>query len=158
MTRLYARAGRGQRVQATVPGGHWKMLTILGAMSLEGIVAAMTVEAATDGEVFLAFLDHVLCPTLRTGHVVVMDNLGAHKVDGVRQRIEACGARVLYLPPYSPDMNPIEKAWSKLKQGLRATAARTVEALDTAIANLLPTLSAQDANAWFRLRFGELHL
>jgi transposase len=158
MTRTHGRAERGQRVQATVPGGHWKMLTILGAMSAEGMVAAMTVEAATDAEVFLAFLDHVLCPRLRIGHVVVMDNLSAHKVDGVRQRIEACGARVLYLPPYSPDMNPIEKAWSKLKQGLRATAARTVDALDAAIANLMPTLSPQDANAWFRLRFGKLHL
>lgn len=158
MTRPYARAERGHRVRATVPGGHWKMLTVLGALSPDGIVAAMTVEAATDGEVFLAFLDHVLCPALRTGQVVVMDNLGAHKVEGVREKIEARGARVLYLPPYSPDMNPIEKAWSKLKQGLRSTAARTVDALDTAIANLLPTLSPQDANAWFRLRFGELHL
>lgn len=109
MTRTYARAARGQRVHDTVPGGHWKMLTILGAMDHTGMLAAMTVEAATDREVFLAYLDEVLCPKLRPGHVVVMDNLSAHKVDGVRQRIEARGASVLYLPPYSPDLNPIEK-------------------------------------------------
>lgn len=154
MTRLYARARRGDRIHDAVPGGHWKMLTILGAMDHNGMLAAMTVEAATDREVFLAYLDEVLCPKLRPGHVVVMDNLSAHKVDGVRQRIEACGATLLYLPPYSPDLNPIEKGWSKLKQGLRAAQARTVDALHAAVASLLPTLSANDAKAWFRLRFG----
>jgi transposase len=154
MTRIYARAPRGQRIHDTVPGGHWKMLTILGAMDHNGMLATMTVEAATDREVFLAYLDNVLCPKLRSGHVVVMDNLSAHKVDGVRHRIEACGASLLYLPPYSPDLNPIEKAWSKLKQGMRTAQARTVEALHTAIANILPTLSANDAEAWFRLRYG----
>ena len=119
MTRLYARAPGGRRVHDAVPGGHWKMLTILGAMDHTGMLAAMTVEAATDREVFLAYLEEVLCPKLRPGHVVVMDNLSAHKIDGVRERIEACGAQVLYLPPYSPDLNPIEKAWSKLKTALR---------------------------------------
>ncbi len=132
------------------------MLTILGAMSLNGMEASMTIESATDRDVFLGFLDDVLCPVLRPGQVIVMDNLSAHKVEGVRERIEACGASVLYLPPYSPDLNPIEKAWSKLKQGLRAAEARTVEALDSTITDLLPTLSPQDANAWFRLRFGSL--
>ena len=132
------------------------MLTIVGAMSVDGMIAAMTVEAATAREVFLAYLDQVLCPKLRQGHVVVMDNLSSHKVAGVRERIEACGASLLYLPPYSPDLNPIEKAWSKLKQALRATQARTVDALHHAVANLLPTLSANDASAWFRLRFGQL--
>jgi transposase len=156
MTRLYARAEGGHRVQDAVPGGHWKMLTLLGAMSVDGMIAAMTVEADTDREVFLAYLDQVLCPKLRAGHVVVMDNLSSHKVAGVRERIEACGASLIYLPPYSPDLNPIEKAWAKLKQGMRAKQARTVEALHDAVANLLPTLSANDANAWFRLRFGEL--
>jgi transposase len=156
MTRTYARAPRGQRVHDTVPGGHWKMLTILGALSHNGIVAAMTVEAATDREVFLAYLDQVLCPKLRPGQVVVMDNLSAHKIDGVRERIEARGASVLYLPPYSPDLNPIEKAWSKLKTGLRAVEARTVQALDHAIEHLLPTLTHQDAQAWFRLPLQQL--
>ena len=154
MTRTYARAQRGQRIHDAVPGGHWKMLTVLGAMNHCGMLAAMTVEAATDREVFLAFLDDILCPKLRAGHVVVMDNLSAHRVDGVRQRIEACGASVLYLPPYSPDLNPIEKAWSKLKQGMRTAQARTVETLHTTVATLLPTLTQKDATGWFRLRFG----
>jgi transposase len=113
-----------------------------------------TVEAATDREVFLAYLDNMLCPKLRKGHVVIMDNLSAHKVRGVRERIEACGATLLYLPPYSPDLNPIEKLWAKLKQGLRNVAARTVRSLDQAIDILLPTISPQDATAWFRLKFG----
>ena len=155
MTRLYGRAWRGRRVRDTVPGGHWKMLTVLGAMDHTGMLGAMTVEAATDTEVFLAFLDHVLCPRLRPGHVVVMDNLSAHKVPGVRERIEARGARLLYLPPYSPDLNPIEKAWAKLKQGLRRLAARTLDSLQQAITDLLPTLSSHDASAWLRLRFGD---
>ena len=158
MTRLYARTFGGGRVHDTVPGGHWKMLTILGAMDANGIFAAMTVEAATDREVFLAYLDQVLCPKLRPGHVVVMDNLSAHKVDGVRERIEAPGASLLYLPPYSPDLNPIEKLWAKLKQGLRARGARTVTALDQAITNLLPTITPQDASAWMRIPSHALHL
>ena len=158
MTRLYARASGGQRVHDAVPGGHWKMLTILGALDHTGMLAAMTVEAATDREVFLAFLEEVLCPKLRPGHVVVMDNLSAHKVDGVRERIENCGASVLYLPPYSPDLNPIEKAWSKLKAGLRAAGARTAETLHHAVAQLLPTITAQNATAWMRLPVNPLHL
>lgn len=156
MTRLYGRAEGGQRVHDVVPGGHWKMLTILGAMDHNGMLAAMTVEAATDREVFLAYLDQVLCPKLRAGHVVVMDNLSAHKVDGVRQRIEACGASLLYLPPYSPDLNPIEKAWSKLKTGLRTAAARTVQQLEQAVETLLPSITNHDANAWFHLRCGDI--
>jgi transposase len=158
MTRVYARAQRGERIHATVPGGHWKMLIILGAMDHQGMLAAMTVEAATDREVFLTYLDQVLCPKLRPGHVVVMDNLSSHKVSGVRERIEAAGAELIYLPPYSPDLNPIEKAWSKLKQGLRAAAPRTTDALHNAVAQLLPTLTHQDAQAWFRLPFKALQL
>lgn len=157
MTRLYARAPRGVRVPDAVPGGHWKMLTVLGAMDHRGILAAMTIEAATDRDVFLAYLDRVLCPRLRPGHVVVMDNLSAHKVDGVRQRIERAGASLLYLPPYSPDLNPIEKAWSKLKTGLRAAAGNNLKALQRSIAQLLPTLTEQDAKAWFRIPFSALH-
>jgi transposase len=156
MTRERARAERGQRVHDTVPGGHWKMLTILGAMDQNGMLAAMTVEAATDGDVFLAYLDQVLCPKLRSGHVVVMDNLGAHKVQGVRQRIEACGASLLYLPPYSPDLNPIEKAWSKLKTGMRSVGARSLQTIQQAVAELLPTITPNDAKAWFRLPFSAL--
>jgi transposase len=125
-------------------------------MSTRGMIATMTVEAATDREIFLAYLDHCLCPALRPGDVAVMDNLSSHKVNGVRQRIENCGARLLYLPPYSPDLNPIEKAWGKLKQLLRSAKARTREALDNAIAELLPAITSQDAKAWFRLPFAAL--
>ena len=150
MTRLYARAEGGQRVQDAVPGGHWKMLTILGAMSVDGIVAAMTVEAATDREVFLAYLDQVLCPKLRAGNVVVMDNLSSHKVAGVRQRIEACGASLLYLPPYSPDFNPIENAFAKLKASLRRAAARTIPALWDAIRDALPQFTPNECANMFK--------
>jgi transposase len=153
MTRLHARAAGGTRVHEGAPEGDWKILTILGAMSTQGIIAAMTIEAATDREIFLAYLDEVLCPQLEPGDVVVMDNLSSHKVDGVRQRIEAHQAELLYLPPYSPDLNPIEKAWSKLKQILRQVKARTAEALDQAIAAAIPEISPANAQAWFRLCF-----
>ena len=156
MTRLYARSRDGARIHEAAPQGHWKMLTILGAMSSRGMIAAMTIEEATDADIFLAYLDHCLCPQLRPGDVVVMDNLSAHKVDGVRERIEAVGAELLYLPPYSPDLNPIEKAWSKLKQLLRSAQARTREALEQAITELLPQLTQHNAEAWFRTRFGTL--
>ena len=156
MTRLYARCAGGARIHETTPDGRWRILTILGAISTRGMIATMTIEAATDREIFLAYLEEVLCPKLRPGDVVVMDNLSSHKVNGVRERIEAAGAQLLYLPPYSPDLNPIEKAWAKLKQLLRAAKARTKEALEQAIAELLPLLTAEDARAWFRLPFAAL--
>jgi transposase len=149
MTRRYGRAPRGERVREATPAGHWSTLTLLGAMSQDGIRASMTVESATDGDVFLAYLDHVLCPALRPGQVVVMDNLSAHKVPGVRERIEAAGAQLLYLPPYSPDFNPIEKAWSKIKQHLRKTRARSLELLEQAVAEALQSISSEDASGWF---------
>ncbi|MDR3714367.1 MAG: IS630 family transposase [Puia sp.] len=154
MTRLYARSTGGARIHEATPDGRWKILTILGAISTRGMIATMTIEAATDREIFLAYLDEVLCPKLRPGDVVVMDNLSSHKVQGVRERIEAAGAQLLYLPPYSPDLNPIEKAWAK--QLLRAAKARTKEALDQTIAELLPLLTADDAKAWFWLPFHTL--
>jgi transposase len=150
MTRLWGRAPRGERIAEATPQGHWKVLTTLGAMSLRGIEAVMTVESATDGDVFLAYLEQVLCPKLKAGDVVVMDNLSAHKVKGVRELIAASGAELLYLPPYSPDFNPIEKAWSKLKQWLRAAKARTAEELDQAITEALKAITADNAAAWFR--------
>jgi transposase len=156
MTRLYARGLGGARVHEAAPQGHWRILTILGAMSLRGMIATMTIEEATDADIFLAYLDQVLCPALKAGDVVVMDNLSAHKVDQVRSLIEAAGAELLYLPPYSPDLNPIEKAWAKLKQLLRAAMARTKEALDQAITELLPRITKENAEAWFRLRLGTL--
>jgi transposase len=157
MTRLYARCVGGARIAEAVPQGNWKILTILGAMSLRGMSATMTIEEATDTDIFLAYLDHCLCPALRPGDVVVLDNLSLHKVKGVRERIEAAGAELLYLPPYSPDLNPIEKAWSKLKTLLRSTKARTKEALDQAISELLPEITPENAVAWFRLRLGTSH-
>ena len=150
MTRLWGRAERGQRINEATPQGHWKVLTILGALSLRGVVAAMTIESATDGDVFLAYLEQALCPKLQAGDVVVMDNLSAHKVQGVRQLIKASGAKLLYLPPYSPDFNPIEKAWSKLKQLLRAAKARTAEVLEQAVAEVLKAITVENAVAWFR--------
>jgi transposase len=156
MTRLYARGLGGARIHDDAPQGNWKILTILGAMSTRGIIAAMTIEEATDADIFLVYVEKVLCPALRPGDVVVMDNLSAHKVDGVRQQIEAAGAELLYLPPYSPDLNPIEKAWAKLKQLLRAAKARTKESLDEAITELLPQITPDNAEAWFRLRLGTL--
>ena len=151
MTRLYARSLGGRRIHEATPGGHWKIMTILGAMSLRGMIATMTIEEATDTDIFLAYVEHVLCPALHPGDVVVMDNLSSHKVQGVQQRIEKCGAEVLYLPPYSPDLNPIEKAWSKLKQLLRSTKARSNEMLDQAITEALLLISPDNAKAWFKL-------
>ena len=150
MTRAYARASGGQRVAEATPQGHWKILTILGALSLRGVVATMTIEEPTDGDIFLAYVEHVLCPALQPGDVVIMDNLSAHKVTGVRELIHAAGADLLYLPPYSPDLNPIEKAWAKLKQLLRALKARTAEALEQAVAQALPSITPDNAQAWFR--------
>ena len=149
MTRAWGRAPMGERIAEATQQSHWKVLTTLGAMSLRGIEAAMTIDAATDGEIFRVFIDQVLLPRLEPGHVVVLDNLSAHKVAGIREKIESRGAELLYLPPYSPDLNPIEKAWSKFKQFLRSAKARTQEALDKAITEALQTITAANAHAWF---------
>jgi transposase len=158
MTRLRARSLGGRRIHEPTPGGHWKIMTVLGAMSARGMLASMTIEAATDADIFLAYLDHVLCPVLRQRDVVVMDNLSSHKVQGVRERIEAAGAELLYLPPYSPDLNPIEKAWAKLKQLIRSAKPRTNEALQQAIAEALQKITPQNAQAWFRLTLNWVQL
>jgi transposase len=150
MTRRWGRTVGGARLHDAVPAGRWRTLTLLGAVSISGWVATMTIEAPTDGDVFLAYVEQVLCPHLRPGHCVVMDNLAAHKVMGVRQLIEDTGARLLYLPPYSPDFNPIEKCWAQLKQYLRAAKARSVSALEPAIASALSHLTADQAIAYFR--------
>jgi transposase len=152
MTRRFARCLGGARIHEGTPEGDWQIVTILGAMSLGGMIATMTVAAATDTDIFLAYL------ALTPGDVVVMDNLSSHKVDGVRQRIEAAGAQLLYLPPYSPDLNPIEKAWSKFKQLLRSAKARTEQALHQAIAEALQEISADNAKAWFRLTLNWVQL
>lgn len=149
MTRLYGRRADGRRIHEATPGGHWKILTILGAMRLAGITASMTIEEATDADIFLAYVEQVLCPTLEIGDVVVMDNLSSHKVLGVAELIAARGAEVLYLPPYSPDLNPIEKAWSKIKQHLRSARSRSKETLDDAITEAISLITPENAKAWF---------
>lgn len=157
MTRRYGRAARGDRVREATPAGHWSTLTLLGAMNREGLLASMTVESPTDGDVMSAYLEQVLCPRLEPGQVVVMDNLSAHKVPRVRELIEATGAQLLYLPPYSPDFNPIEQCWSKVKQRLRDLKARTVDSLQQAISEAIVTITPSDASAWFRHCGYDLH-
>jgi len=149
MTRTHARSLRGTRAHGTAPRNWGDNVSILGALCLRGTLEPMCVNGATNGPVFLAYLEHSLVPQLWPGAVVVMDNLGAHKVKGVREKIEAAGARLLYLSPYSPDFNPIEMAWSKLKTSLRRVAARTTETLDHAIGEGLRAISATDARGYF---------
>ena len=150
MTRLYARSLWGTRAFGSAPRNWGENVSILGALCLRGTLTPMCVNGATDGRVFLTYLKAVLVPQLWRGAVVVLDNLGAHKVKGVRELLEAAGARLLYLPPYSADFNPIEMAWAKLKSSLRKAAARTSEALDRAIAEGLHAVSAQDARGFFK--------
>jgi transposase len=123
--------------------------TMISSIRLDGSTACMAVDGATDKEVFREYVRHVLLPTLRTGDIVVLDNLGAHKDRGAIETIKSAGAVVCFLPPYSPDFNPIEKMWSKIKEFLRAAKARTFDALLAAIANALKTITAQDAQGWF---------
>jgi transposase len=150
MTRLRGRAPKGQRVHGAAPHGHWQVTTMLGAIRLQGITAAMTIDCPTDSEVFLAFVERVLAPALRPGDVVVMDNLSPHKAAGVAERIHASGAELIYQPPYSPDLNPIEPGWSKVKEFLRAAEARTKHPPRRTIAAALQTISPKDARGWFR--------
>jgi transposase len=150
MTRRYGRAPRGERVVGAVPQNYGANVTMLAALSLQGVDAVMTIDGATDAEVFHAYVEQVLCPTLAPGDVVIMDNLRAHKVAGIRERIEACGAQLIYLPPYSPDLSPIEPCWSKLKTLLRTAQARTRDALDAAIRQVLAAVTPSDARGWFR--------
>jgi transposase len=150
MTRRYGRARSGARVGEGTPCGHWRTLTVLGAIRTSGWVATMTIEAPTDGEIFLAYLEQVLCPQLQPGDVVVMDNLAAHKVDGVRGLLTARGAQLLYLPPYSPDFNPIEKCWAKIKQRLRGAKARSLAVLEMAVTQALATVTPQNIEGCFR--------
>jgi transposase len=152
MTRTHARAPRGERARGSIPCGGWRRVTLLGALGLDGVVAMMSVEAATSTPVFLAFLDQVLLPELvrRPGAVLVMDNLAPHKAEAVRERIEGAGLGLRFLPRYSPDLSPIEPCWSKIKALLRAKEARSVEALDRELPDILAAISAQDARGWFR--------
>ena len=149
MTRSYGRAPGGERVREGTPASHWRTLTVLGALTCCGLLATMSIESPTDGDVFLAYVEQVLGPQLRGGQVVVMDNLRAHKVSGVREKIEERGARLVYLPPYSPDFNPIEPCWGKIKGGLRALKARTVPTLEMGLTQVLGSITSANASAWF---------
>lgn len=149
MSRLYGRAPRGERVVGSVPQNCGANITMLASLGCRGLAALMTVEGATDGDVFKVYIEEVLGPTLRRGDIVVMDNLGAHKVSGIREAIERRGATLIYLPPYSPDLSPIEPCWSKIKTVLRKAAARTREALEVALKQAIGRVSASDALAWF---------
>ena len=152
MTRAYARAARGERAPGKVPRESWKRLTVLGALALDGVIGSMSVAAATGTRVFLAFVEQVLVPALRgrPDAVVVMDNLAAHKAEAVRAALEAAGIAYRYLPAYSPDLNPIEPCWSKLKTLLRTVGARSREALEQVLGPALDAITAEDARGWFR--------
>jgi transposase len=149
MARRYGRALRGDRCRASVPHGHWKTTTFVGALRLEGMTAPMVLDGAMYGEAFLAYVEQVLGPTLLPGDIVVMDNLPAHKPTAVRRAIEATGAELRFLPPYSPDFNPIEMAFSKLKALLNKAAARTVDDLWDAIAQAIETFTPTECENYF---------
>jgi transposase len=153
LVRLHGRSPRGTRARASAPFGHWTRVTVLGALGTEGVVGAMSVEAATGAAVFHAYLDEVLLPELRRAKpdaVLVMDNLPAHKAPRVRALLDRSGFRYRYLPAYSPDFSPIEPAWAKVKAELRRVAARTTEALHEALGPALDTVTPQDAAGCFR--------
>jgi transposase len=149
MTREYGRAPRGQRVAQRLPRNRGVVTTMLGALGRGGLHALMTKQGGTNRATFMEFLGEHLVPTLKPGDVVVMDNLGAHHATGVRELLEAVGARVLYMPPYSPDLNPIELCWSKLKGILKALGARTVATLRDTIEVAADLITPQDALGWF---------
>jgi transposase len=149
MTRLRGRALRGQRVHAYAPHGHWNTTTMIGSIRLDGTTTCMAIDGATTREVFREYVRHVLCPTLRPGDIVIADNLSAHKDPQSEALIAERGARLEFLPPYSPDYNPIEQMWSKVKTHLRSMEARTEQALVTAIGRALATITPQDAKGFF---------
>jgi transposase len=144
MARLRGRAQKGERCRAALPHGHWKTTTFTAGLTIDRLVAPWLLDGAMDGEAFRTYVARVLAPELAPGDVVVMDNLPAHKVSGVREAIEAAGARLLYLPPYSPDFNPIEHAFAKLKALLRKAACRTISALWDAIAEALAAFTPDE--------------
>lgn len=135
---------KGYRLQAFVPHGHWKTMTFLAALRVEGITAPCVFDGPINGASFQLYVEQFLLPTLKPGDLIIMDNLGSHKSEAVRAAIASVGARLLFLPPYSPDLNPIEQVFSKLKHMLRKAKGRSVEAVEQAIAKVLPTISNQE--------------
>ena len=150
MTRLFGRCAVGQRLIEYVPHGHWKTTTFLSALRAEGLFAPLVVDGAINGSVFLAWVKQQLAPHLRSGDIVVMDNLAAHKVAGVRQAIEAVGAAVLYLPPYSPDLNPIENVFAKIKGEIRKRKPRTKQGCDQLCGECLDWFSPAECCNYLR--------
>jgi transposase len=150
MVRHYGRSPCGKRLVAGVPHGHWKTLTLVAALRVDRMTAPYTIDGAMDGPSFLAYVEQVLAPTLHKGDIVFMDNLRAHKIVGVREAIEAIGAELEYLPAYSPDLNPIEQAFSKLKAALRKGAARKVNALLKLIGKLVKSFAPEECANYFR--------
>ena len=149
MTRLRGRAPKGERLRAGIPHGHWRTTTFVAGLRLGGIDAPMLIDGAINGASFLAYVQQVLVPTLRPGDVVIMDNLASHKTDAVRQAIEAAGAELRFLPPYSPDFNPIENAFAKLKALLRKVAARTRDSLWSAVADAIEAFPPAECANFF---------
>lgn len=149
MARRYGRAPVGERCRAAVPHGHWKTTTLVAGLRCDGLTAPMVLDGAMNGAAFKAYTEQLLAPSLRPGDIVIMDNLPAHRVAGVREAIEARGASLLFLPPYSPDFNPIELAFAKLKALLRKAAARTVDTLWAAIADVIETFSPRECANYF---------
>ncbi len=149
MTPRYSRAPRGERAVGSAPRNHAKNTTLVASLSLNGLGAAMTLEGALDGDAFVAYLAAFLIPTLVPGQMVVLDNLSVHKDKRVRPLIEEAGCTLVYLPPYSPDLTPIEQAFSKIKEYLRRVGARSRQALDAAITAAMATVTAEDATGWF---------
>ena len=149
MARRRGRSPRGKRCRASVPHGHWKTTTLVCGLRLDGLTAPRVIDGAMDGAAFRAYASTLLGPSLRVGDIVVLDNLAAHKVQGVREALGESGATLLYLPPYSPDFNPIEQAYAKLKALLRKTAARTVDGLESAIATALEAFSPEECANYF---------
>lgn len=149
LVRTYGRSDCGARCVGFAPQGHWKVMTAVAAIRLDGLAAPFTIDCPMDGEVFAVYVQRVLAPVLARGDVVVMDNLTAHKGAQIKQLIEAAGATVLYLPPYSPDFNPIEMIWSKVKRVLRTIAARTVDALHQAFGQAFAAVTRSDISGCF---------
>src|ERR1700710_2658752 len=143
-------AGQNVAIAAAVPHGHWKTTTFVGALRCDGLTAPLVIDGAINGELFLAYVEQVLVPTLKPGDIVIMDNLRVHKLAGVREAIEAADARLLFIPPYGPDLNPIELAFSKLKALLRAKAIRTAEALWSALGDLCDSFIPAECANYFR--------
>jgi len=149
-TRRYGWAYPGERLIDKVPYGHWKTTTFIAGLRAEGLSAPLVVDGPMNGATFRAYVEQHLVPTLRSGDIVIMDNLAAHKVAGVREAIEAAQAHLVYLPPYSPDFNPIELVFAKLKTLIRTAAERTVEGLENLLAELLEQFTPQECRAYFR--------